>query len=156
MRPTNLVYLTCMLTCLSLGLLSGVLSNSGDTQWYLHLMKPSFNPPSFIFGPIWTVLYLLMGYALANIWTLRNKHPEFLTLFISQFSLNFIWSPLFFLFHQIDLALFDLFLMWLLFLVLVYKTKSFIHIIIPLIPTAIWISFALILNFNLWALNKSI
>ena len=156
MKPSKLLCLNCILIILSLGILSGLVSNSGDTQWYQQLMKPSFNPPSFIFGPVWTVLYVLMGYALAHIWTVKNNHPQFLTLFIGQFILNFIWSPLFFLWHQIDLALYDLFLMWVLFLVLVYKTRRFLNIVIPLIPNAIWISFALILNYNIWALNRII
>ncbi|MFC7537125.1 TspO/MBR family protein [Sphingomonas sp. GCM10030256] len=90
------------------GSLIGYLSNSGfANHWYGPLAKPSFQPPSWAFGVVWTTLYALMGVALALVWTSPPSKPRSrgLTLFFAQLALNFLWSPVFFGAGMIDGAL---------------------------------------------------
>lgn len=141
------------LLCLSLGLLSGYLSQSGDTEWYRHLKKPSFNPPSWIFGPVWTVLYLMMGVALGKLWKLRELATMLLALFAIQLFLNLIWSPLFFYFHQIDLALVCLFVLWIFLLSFMGLARRVRIVYMLFAPYLLWVSFALVLNFSIYRLN---
>ncbi len=137
--------------CLTLGILSGYLSGSGDTIWYAHLQKPSFNPPSWIFGPVWTVLYIMMGIVFVEIY--RLKKPLLISLFLFQFALNLCWSFLFFYYHRIDLALVDISLMWgsiLIFLILSRKIPRAFWLFIPYL---LWVSFAWLLNYSTLMLN---
>jgi benzodiazapine receptor len=145
--------LVCILIVLSLGLFSGYVSNSSVSSWYHHLNKPEFNPPAYVFGPVWTILYILMGLALAKIWLLRHEHPELLILFCFQLVLNIFWSPLFFLNHQIGLALLDLACLWLLLIILLLLSLSKKQLVWLLLPYALWVSFALLLNYKIWELN---
>jgi benzodiazapine receptor len=141
------------LFCLSLGLLSGYLSQSGESNWYIHLKKPSFNPPSWIFAPVWTLLYLMMGIALGKLWKLRELSSMLLKLFAIQFLLNLLWSPLFFYFHQIDLALVCLFLLWLFLLSFMTLARRVRVVYILFAPYLLWVSFALALNYSIYRLN---
>ncbi len=139
--------------CLLLGIMSGVFSGSGDSLWYRNLVKPSFNPPSWVFGPTWTILYIMLGVALGILWEHRKKYPLLLILFALQFALNIVWSPLFFLFHRIDLALYDLALLWIIVTIFLFHARVLRSVFLLFIPYACWISFALILNFNVYILN---
>jgi benzodiazapine receptor len=139
--------------CLSLGMLSGYGANSGDSIWYASLNKPSFNPPSWLFGPAWTILYLMMGTALGKIWNNKAHNKLLLIIFSIQFILNMLWSPLFFYFHRVDVALYDLSLLWislLTFMVLAWKQRSIFLLCLPYI---IWTCFALLLNYTIYTLN---
>lgn len=145
--------LMCILLVLSLGIMSGYLSNSGISSWYQSLNKPSFNPPDYLFGPVWTLLYVMLGIALSKIWSLRFEHPSLLILFIIQLLLNILWSPLFFLHHHIDWALIDLGLMCFFVLILLVMSVDRLDIIGLLLPYALWIGFAFTLNYKIWMLN---
>ena len=142
-----------IIICLGLGMLSGYLSNSGDSIWYSSLIKPSFNPPSWVFAPVWTVLYIIIGIVMGKLWKSRATHRLLLTIFCIQLILNLSWSPLFFYLHRIDLALYDIIALWLtlmIFMILSYRIKSVFLLNIPYIA---WVSLALSLNFYIYQMN---
>ena len=122
--------------------------------WYTTLAKPAWNPPNYIFGPVWTVLYVLMGIVLFLIWKNRPTEKRLLILFFIQLALNFGWSLLFFGAHRIGFALIDLLLLWIVLWILiiylgkVHKTASWL-----LVPYIAWVSFAGILNYTIFHLN---
>jgi tryptophan-rich sensory protein len=133
----------------------GVISQPG--AWYDSLEKPSWNPPSWIFGPVWTTLYLMMAVAAWRVWQrggwLAQRRP--LTLYLVQLALNAIWSPLFFLMQRPDLALVDILLLW---AALVLTLRAFWRVDTPagllLVPYLAWVSFATGLNLTLWQMNR--
>ena len=129
---------------------------SSISGWYAHLIKPSFSPPNWIFGPVWTVLYLMMAISFYLIWEKNNlnKVCRPAKLFLMQLLLNFFWSLLFFGLHQPFLAFVDIFLLWIFILLTILefkkrsKTAGYL-----LIPYLIWVSFASILNLSIVLLN---
>ena len=134
--------------------LSGVFVSTGD--WYSSLVKPSWNPPSWLFGPVWSVLYFMMAVAAWLVWCCggwkRQRIP--LTLFIVQLALSALWSPLFFGLHLPAIAFFEMCLLWLALattLWLFWIERPFAGLL--LIPYLVWISFAGVLNFTIWQLN---
>jgi len=150
--------LTSVLVCFLAGGIGTVFTSSAIPAWYVHLIKPSFSPPNWLFGPVWTLLYFLMGISFYLIWEkgIKNrKIREALMFFGVQLVLNDIWSPIFFGAKNLLLALVVIILMWVFILktILVFgkieKTASYL-----LYPYIIWVSFATILNFSLWILNK--
>lgn len=154
---TTWKFIIAILLCESVGIISGFLARANNNLWFDKLNKPSWNPPAFLFAPIWTTLYLLMGISLALIW--QNKTPELekrntYLLFSAQLFLNFWWSILFFHFHSPALALVDIILMviTIIFTIFVFsnfsKTASWL-----LVPYIVWVSFATFLNFSIWNLN---
>ena len=124
--------------------------------WYESLNAPSFKPPNWVFGPVWTILYILMGYSFFLIWKLpeNSERNKACIAFILQLVLNFAWSFFFFYFKNIGLALIDisiLFLSIVVMLILFYKVKpisAYINI-----PYLCWVSFALVLNYAFFRLN---
>ena len=140
--------------CLVLGMLSGYGMKDSVASWYPALSKPSFTPLSWVFGPVWTVLYLMMGAAVGKLWRIRKQHPTWLRLFVLQFALNLAWSSLFFRFHRIDLALFELTLLWISLIALVMLVRAKQPTIFWLLmPYALWTSFAWLLNFSIYVMN---
>jgi translocator protein len=141
---------------LVLGAIAGLFTADAVPEWYAGLNKPSFNPPNWLFGPVWTSLYILMGISLFLIWK-QNPGKErnwAILVFLIQLVLNFAWSFIFFYFNMIGLALLEIILLWLciiLMLVMFYKLNkiaSFINI-----PYLLWVSFATILNTGYFILN---
>ena len=121
--------------------------------WYSQIILPSFNPPSWVFGPVWTTLYILMSIAIWRIWIKYNDN-KILNLYFFHLFFNMIWSIIFFGFHQIGLALLDLFII-LIFIVLlmkIYYSKDKISFSL-MVPYFLWSSYALVLNFNIFILN---
>lgn len=144
----------CVIGCLLLSNIVGYTFMSRPLdQWYLLLVKPSYNPPSYVFGPVWTLLYISMGVALGSLLKEKEKHFELIVLFCAQFLLNIIWTPLFFWFRRIDLALLDLTVLWLLVLILIYRAKDIKKVALLLLPYFLWLSFAWFLNLNIFFLN---
>lgn len=124
----------------------------GDMAWYELLNKPSFNPPDWVFAPVWTLLYLLIGIS----FYLASKKSSLKTkiFFITQLGLNAIWTILFFGLHSPMLAFIDIILLWLFILLTLiefYKISKAAGYI--LIPYLLWVSFALALNFSIVLLN---
>lgn len=139
-----------ILGVLCLGLLSGWLGGSGDTAWYQTLQKPMLQPPSWIFGPVWIILYIMLGIILIEI---KRQQPKLLSLFVIQLGLNLIWTPLFFRFHLIQWALLDLVLLVLLNLMLLIQTPNHKQINWLLLPYNFWLWFACYLNASIVFLN---
>jgi tryptophan-rich sensory protein len=144
--------------CLLAGGLGTVFTISSIPTWYATLVKPSFSPPNYLFGPVWTILYILMGISLYLIWkkgTKTQKVREALMLFGLQLFLNAIWSPIFFGAKNLFFSLVVIIFMWLFILRTILsfgkinKTASYL-----LYPYLAWVSFASLLNFSVWMLNK--
>ena len=132
------------------GMLAGYLSSPGE--WYAALAKPAFNPPSWVFAPAWTTLYVLIGIAGARVWTRELDTP--LRLWFAQLTFNFVWSPIFFVAQRADLAL--VVVAALLALVLAFIAATWKHDRIAaalFVPYAAWVSFATLLNFEIVRLN---
>jgi translocator protein len=150
-------FFIAILLCESVGIISGILAGAGNNLWFNSLQMPSWNPPGYLFGPVWTTLYLLMGISLGIIWNHKaaesDKRNAYL-LFALQLFLNFWWSLLFFHFHSPMLALVDISAMVVLILLTIF---SFSHFSKPaawlLVPYISWVSFATILNYSVWKLN---
>lgn len=140
--------------CLSVGFIAGMFTSSSISSWYSGLVKPFFNPPNWVFGPVWTILYVLMGVSLYLVWT-RSPSRIAVTFFIIQLMLNFLWSFLFFYFKNPLLAFIDIILLLIMIILTIIqfypisKTAAFL-----LIPYILWVSFATILNFSIYYLNK--
>ncbi len=143
---------------LSLGAVAGIFTSQSVPEWYATLIRPSFNPPNWIFGPVWTSLYILMGISLFMIWkekATRGRERAILS-FMLQLILNFGWSFIFFYFHLIGFALVEIILLW----ISIVMTMILFHKIKPIaayinIPYLLWVSFATILNASYYLLNRS-
>ena len=149
--------LACVLLPLIIGSLSGLANAGSLNDWYVQLNKPNFNPPGYLFGPVWTVLYLLMGVSLYLIWKSPKgkQRTNALIIFGVQMFLNFVWSFIFFYFRQIGLALIDIIALWLMIVYMIFnfhkinKVAAYIQI-----PYLLWVSFATVLNASIWMLNR--
>ncbi len=141
------------LLCLTLGMLSGYSVKTSDFVWYASLSKPIFNPPSWIFGPVWTLLYLMMGVALGMLWKDKINNKRLILIFTMQFMLNLFWSPIFFCYQSIDLALLDISALWVSLVVFMYAARNKRAILLLFFPYVLWVTFAVILNFSIYKLN---
>lgn len=142
---------------LVVGGISGYFTVSGVESWYLTLQKPSWNPPNWIFGPVWTTLYVMMGIALFLVWkedTSSELKAIAVILFAVQLLLNFFWSFIFFKLEQPGWAFAEILVLWLMLLACIFafgqvnKTAAWL-----LVPYISWVSFATILNGTIWKLN---
>ena len=156
-RSSLITAIICILLPLIIGSLSGLANIGSLDTWYSALNKPAFNPPGYLFGPVWTILYLLMGVSLFLIWKSPSGKLRYraLVIFGIQMLLNFAWSFLFFYFQKIELALFDIMVLWLLiwFMIFIFYKINKVAALIQ-IPYLLWVSFASILNAAIWMLNK--
>lgn len=151
-----LLFIGCLVLPLAIGGISGFATASGVKSWFLTIQKPSFNPPNWLFAPVWTVLYTLMGISFflivrspKTLWRQRS-----ILIFLMQLTLNFLWSFLFFYFHEIGLALVDILLLWVLILMMIAYFKKVNPTAAYLqIPYIFWVSFASVLNASIWLLN---
>jgi translocator protein len=146
-------------TCLVIGYLSGTVTRESITTWYPTLIKPVFNPPNWIFAPVWTLLYVMMGVAGGMVWNKLETDTENVkkgfTFFIIQLALNALWSYLFFGVHNPLLALIEIIVLWLMIVETYTQFKKIDKIAgMLLIPYIAWVSFATILNASIWWLNK--
>ena len=127
-------------------------------SWYQTIQKPAWNPPNWIFGPVWTTLYIFMGIALYLVWKADagaavKKYA--ITLFAIQLVLNFFWSIIFFSQHQPGWAFVEIVGMWLMILLTIFAfAKINTTAAWLLVPYISWVSFAAILNFTIWKLNS--
>jgi benzodiazapine receptor len=138
----------------------GAFFTTADTlnNWYAGLRKPPFNPPDWVFGPVWTTLYIMMGIAAFLIWRkgLDDKVVRIaLACFIVQLFLNAIWTPLFFGLHSPLLGLIDIVLLLNAVIVTIYAfSKISRPAAILLVPYLAWVFFATLLNASLYILNR--
>ena len=156
MKSLAVKIIVCAVICLLLGTLSGFSTIDSISSWYQFLNKPFFDPPNWIFGPVWTVLYIIMGVAFALVWhTPHEGRKRALQLFGVQFVLNLCWSFLFFNLHLLGIAYCEIVAMVIAISITIIafhrvnKTAAFL-----LIPYLCWVLFATLLNFSIWLLNK--
>ena len=148
--------LLLVLICEGVGLLGSVFTIPAISTWYADLVKPAFNPPSFLFAPVWTTLYFLMGTSLFLVLQKKlKKQKNFLViLFFAQLFLNFLWSVLFFGMHLPLLALIEIRLLWISIALLIIDFWKFSKLAaILLMPYIAWVSFAAFLNLSIVLLN---
>ncbi len=131
------------------GAVVGYLSNSGVSPWYAALDKPAWTPPPWVFGPVWTTLYALLGVAAWLVWSRTGQRLDApaIRLFLVQLALNFAWSFLFFSLQQPGLALVEILVLWVSIAVtiLVFSRTSTVASAL-LIPYLLWVSYAAALN----------
>ena len=141
-----------VLLCEGIGLASSVFTLNSLQIWYPTLLKPFFNPPGWIFGPVWTTLYFLMGVSLYLVWGKKKTKSKW---FWIQLLLNFLWSVIFFGFKNPTIA-FIVIILLLTSIFLTIKTFTKVNIVSAylLYPYLVWVSFALILNLSIVILNR--
>ena len=131
-----------------------VFTTPSISTWYATLNKPSFSPPNWLFGPVWTILYFLMGISLYLIWSKSKKNFLLVKLFYLHLAINTLWSILFFRLKNPTLAFIDIIALFAFIVFFVYKfyplnkTASYL-----LLPYLLWVSFASILNLSIVLLN---
>jgi translocator protein len=149
---------TVIITCLAVGYFSSIVTRDNIPTWYAIINKPSFNPPNWIFGPVWTTLYILMGLAGGMIWNKLETNEaavkKAFLYFVIQLALNAAWSFLFFGLHNTLLASIEVVLLWL----VIFETYKQFKVIDKiagylLIPYLAWVGFASILTISIWYLN---
>lgn len=149
--------LVSILLCQIAGLLGALFTTPAIPTWYSTLVKPSFVPPSWTFSVVWTLLYLLMGIALYLIWEKgleKDDVRKAMGVFGTQLFLNFMWSVLFFGLQSPLYGLVEIIVLWIVILVniwLFYKVSKTAGLL--LVPYILWVSFAALLNYSIWALN---
>jgi translocator protein len=146
-----------VLLCQAAGLLGALFTSPAISTWYATLQKPSFSPPNWVFAPVWTILYLMMGIALFLVWRkgVQQKSVQIaLGLFGAQLILNVLWSLVFFGLRAPFAGFVEIVILWFAILATFWTfiNISFISGLL-LLPYLLWVSFALILNFSLWRLN---
>jgi translocator protein len=133
------------------GLLIGYATLPGE--WYASLIKPPFNPPNWLFAPVWTILYVLIAIAGWRVFRVAPKSGAF-QLWIAQMILNFLWSPIFFGLEEVRLALAIIATLLVTILGFIFRARPIDHVAATLfIPYAAWVAFATLLNASLWWLN---
>ena len=136
---------------LGIGIAIGAINLPGE--WYAALHKPPFNPPNWIFAPVWSVIYVLIAVAGWRTWE-RERYGVAMALWGAQMFLNFIWSPVFFSAHRIDLALAVIVALLISiagFIAVCWRTDRAASLLF--LPYAAWVSFATLLNASIWLLN---
>jgi benzodiazapine receptor len=142
---------------LAIGALGAFFTASSVNTWYVSLAKPSFNPPNFIFAPVWTAIFITIGIAAYLVWQKRStitRFPRTIAIYFIQLLLNVMWSFIFFYAHQIGVAVFES--VFLLFVVIVnaitfYKIDKRAGLLF--IPYILWVSFATVLTYSIYTLN---
>ena len=155
-KKSILPFLISILIVFSFGFIGSFFTTSSITNWYAFINKPLFSPPNWIFGPVWTLLYILMGVSAFLIWQKRDnlKTKPALIFYGIQLILNALWSIIFFGMHNPGLALLEIVILWLFILITLikfYKINKTAGLLF--IPYLAWVSFASILNYAIWMLN---
>lgn len=150
--------------CQSAGLVGSLFTVSSISNWYEFLKQPVFRPPNWVFGPVWTALYTFMGISFFLVWVKLNDKKyhkqaklirQSLVIFLIHLFFNASWSIVFFGLHNILLALVNILIIWAFIVVLIFKFWPIDkRASILLIPYLAWVSFATILNYSIWILNK--
>ncbi len=157
MRITNLIKLTLWIVgCNLAGAIGSLVTVSSISTWYAPLIKPALNPPSWIFAPVWTALYTLMG---AAAFIIAQKHKETnvraaLGMFAVQLALNAVWTFIFFGAHNFTASFIEIVVLWFAILatiILFYRISRLAAAL--LIPYLLWVSFATYLAYSFWILN---
>ncbi|MGV3460658.1 MAG: TspO/MBR family protein [Flavobacterium sp.] len=157
--PKILKILIMIATCVVVGYISGQVTRGSVDTWYPTIAKPSFNPPNWVFMPVWSTLYIMMGLAAGLVWDKIEQQRETvrkgIIFFWIQLALNALWSYLFFGLHNPMLAVIEIVLLWL----MIYETFVQFNKVSKvagylLIPYILWVTFAAVLNASIWWLNR--
>ncbi len=152
-----LIFISSIVICQMAGIIGSIFTTPAIPTWYANINKPTFRPPNWVFAPVWTTLFLLMGIALFLIW---KKGPEkkenriAFSVFIIQLILNTLWSVLFFGLKSPFAAFIEIIFLWaaiLASIILFFRISRLAGAL--LIPYILWVSFASVLNFSIWRLN---
>ncbi|MBO6533899.1 MAG: tryptophan-rich sensory protein [Muricauda sp.] len=154
----RVLYITIsVLVCLAIGFLSSIATQSSVNDWYLTLNKPSFTPPNYLFAPVWTALYIMMGVAAGIVWSKGYHHIWVKTAlyhFVFQLLLNALWSIVFFGLKNplggmiVILALLTMIILTIKWFRVISKPAAYL-----LVPYVLWVAFASALNYKIWELN---
>jgi tryptophan-rich sensory protein len=181
MKYNNLLkLLISIIICELAGFVGSVFTMPEINGWYKNLNKPSFNPPSWIFGPVWTIIFILMGISLYIVWSkkweIKNKtksdkikawnslsqkffsgswqKANIILIFVTQLTLNVLWSIIFFGAHSPGVAFFEILMLW---VAIIFTIINFYRVsknaALLLIPYILWVSFAGFLNLFIWIIN---
>lgn len=157
MKFKPLAFILSIALTLSVGALGGWATVQSVKIWYPTLNKPSFNPPNWLFAPVWTSLYILIGIAAYLIWVKRNQvthFPRTVAIYLIQLILNLAWSFIFFYLHEVGFALAEIILLLIIIIVnaiTFYKIDRWAGFLF--IPYILWVSFASFLTYNIFILN---
>lgn len=154
----RILYITLsVLVCLAIGFLSSIATQSSVNDWYVTLNKPSFTPPNYLFAPVWTALYIMMGVAAGIVWSKGYHHIWVKTAlyhFVFQLLLNALWSIVFFGLKNplggmvVILALLTMIILTIKWFKVISKPAALL-----MIPYVLWVAFASALNYKIWELN---
>ena len=149
-----LTFISFLFVTFSASVIGGLATINYKEPWYSLLNKPTFNPPDWVFGPVWTTLYLMMTLAIWLFWHSNNSNKNTVYVYLVHLVFNTTWSVVFFVFHNMILALFILILLIGLIINLILRFKR-VNVVSAylMIPYLLWCSYALFLNFNLFLLN---
>ena len=147
-----------IVVCEAVGIIGSLFTAKAIPSWYEKLRQPSFRPPNWLFGPVWTTLYALMGWASYLVYQNRQLPlaGTALMFFVVQLVLNFFWTPLFFGAKKLGWAFVEIVFMW----IFIVLSIIWFFRVVPLagwllLPYLAWVSFASVLNFTLWKLNRN-
>ncbi|MDD3421595.1 MAG: tryptophan-rich sensory protein [Methanocellales archaeon] len=153
---SQLVY--SIVICQLAGIIGSFFTFPSIQTWYAALEKPSFNPPNWLFSPVWITLFILMGVSLYLVWSsgAKTRYVKIaLTLFGIQLILNILWSIIFFGLKSPFYAFIEIAILWVAILLTIFKffkiSKTAAYLLIPYL---LWVSFAAVLNFSIWVLNS--
>ena len=155
-RRQTLGLIVSIVVCLGVAGLGGLVTDPQVSDWYAQLAKPKWTPPDWVFGPVWTVLYICMAVSVWLIWrqggSATAKVP--MALFVAQLVLNSLWSILFFGFQQPGIAAIEIVLMWaaILATIVAFWNRSTSASLL-LVPYLAWVTFAVLLNWTIWRMN---
>lgn len=163
MRPSCMTkfspkLILCVVIVMVLGAAGGIVTADSIPEWYAKLAKPPGTPPNAVFGPVWSVLYLMIGISLARVWHLVPAGPDkrrALIRFAIQMILNLIWTPLFFGAHLVSVALAVIVALWVMILLTILAFKPLDRIAAwLLVPYLAWVSYATYLNAGFLVSNR--
>jgi benzodiazapine receptor len=155
---TAIKLIICLGVTFTAPLIGSFFTRQAVSDWYANLNKPFFTPPNWLFGPVWTALYLLMALAAFLVWQKGLANPLVkisLALYLLQLILNCLWTPLFFGLKMPLAAFCEIVMLW---CVIVLTILAFVRVSIPatllMLAYIVWTSFAALLNFSIWMLNR--
>ena len=154
--PKSLKLIIAIVLPLAIGGFSGFLTANAIGTWYTTLIQPSFNPPNWVFGPVWSTLYLLMVISFYRIWCLpiSKERTDAMMVFGVQIILNFFWSLIFFKWHFIGLALMEIIVMWMMIATMIHLFRKLDTVAGWMnVPYLLWVTFASVLNGAYFILN---
>jgi tryptophan-rich sensory protein len=154
-RPADRPLLAFIFLALLVGGAATFFTEPAIAGWYAGLIKPDFNPPNWLFAPVWTALYVMMGIAAARVWKQTGLGIE-IQAWAAQLVLNFCWSAIFFSFHLIGAALGEMAALWLAVaatMILFWRKDRVAGLLF--VPYLAWVSFAFALNLAIWRFNPA-